>query len=147
MGDASHWARTRRTGDPEPVREAARRLASHPAFLGEGAELLTALADLHAAPLAEVADLVAARPTLAVHLAGQLAESRLDADRLEDVLVTVRQLAGRADLAGGLFALALVGAAGKSQRWSEPWQEALHHLRRHPHPEVAEASYRHAMVR
>jgi len=147
VGDASQWARALRRADPEPVREAARKLASHPAFLGDGAELLTALAGPHPAPLAEVADLVAARPALAVRLAGQLADSRVSADELEDVLAAARQLADRTDLAGGLFALALVAAAGKAQRWSEPCQETLRQLRHHPHPDVADASYRQTMER
>jgi hypothetical protein len=147
VGDASHWARTRGMRDPEPVREAARKLACHPEFLGEGAELLTALAGLNAEPLAEVADLVAARPALAVRLAGQLADTGMHADQLDGVLAAARRLADRADLAGGLFALTLVALAGKSQRWSDPCQEALRRLRRHLHPEVADASYRQTMDR
>ncbi|MEU4217940.1 hypothetical protein [Actinoplanes sp. NPDC026623] len=139
VGDASQW---QGPGDREPVRDAARKLASHPEFLGDGAELLIGLAYGDLARLTEVADLVAARPALAVRLAGQLADCGMRADRIEAGLATARRLADRGDLAGGLFALALVSAAGRSQRWSEPCQEALHHLRRHPHAEVADASYR-----
>ncbi|WP_157441557.1 hypothetical protein [Actinoplanes awajinensis] len=132
------------------LRAVARRLASHPGFLGEGAELLLTLADLDPDRLAEVADLAAARPTLAVRLAAQLAGTRPERGREDEHLATARQLAGRTDLAGGLFALTLVTALGETStpsRWSDACQREMQQLRRHPHPEVADAALRQAMVR
>ncbi|MEU4624901.1 HEAT repeat domain-containing protein [Actinoplanes sp. NPDC023801] len=146
-GDVAKWVQARPTGDLRPARAAARMLAAEPAFLVDGAELLVALAGSRAAPLAEVADLVAGRPALAVRLAGRIADNRPDTARLGDVPAEAERLAGRGDLAGGLFALALVQAAGGAQRWSEPWVESLRRLREHPQPEVADAAYRRVMVR
>ncbi|XVU24168.1 hypothetical protein ACQPZJ_44210 [Actinoplanes sp. CA-054009] len=144
VGDAAGWARSGR-GDLEPVRRAARKLAAQPGFLAEGAELLAALAGERPAPLAEVADLVAGRPALAVRLAGQLGGFGPAAGRLDEVLAGARLLADRGDLAGGLFALALVAGAGRAMRWTEPCRVALRQLRHHPDPDVADASYRRLM--
>jgi hypothetical protein len=141
VGDAAHWARTGPAGDPEPVRAAARGLASHPGFLGDGAELLLALAGTDPAHLSEVADLVAARPALAVRLAAQLAATSVDAAHHDRVLAAARQLGDRTDLAGGLFALSLVTAVGRAQ-WTEAARQALHRLRDHPDPDVADAALR-----
>ncbi|WP_203825712.1 hypothetical protein [Actinoplanes palleronii] len=132
------------------LRAVARRLASHPGFLGEGAELLLTLADLDPARLAEVADLAAARPTLAVRLAAQLAGTRPERAHADEHLATARQLADRGDLAGGLFALTLVTTLGETStpsRWNDACQREMRHLRGRPHPEVAEAALRQAMVR
>lgn len=142
-GTASRWARSHPPVDPEPAREAARALAASPGFLDDGAELLLALAGVEAEPLAEVADLVAQRPALAVRLAGQLGESAKDTGRPETALA----LGNRGDLAGGLLALALVTAAGGVTSWKEPWPEALNRLRDHPHPDVAAGAYRRQMYR
>ncbi|HEY1180361.1 MAG TPA: hypothetical protein VGF17_29755, partial [Phytomonospora sp.] len=53
-------------------------------------------------------------------------------------------LAGRGDLAGGLFALALTeGGAGLGAGWpsADPsWRDLLSLLRRHPEPEVRAAA-------
>jgi hypothetical protein len=125
------------------AREAARALAAHPAFLAAGAGLLLALADAEPASLAEVADLVAERPALAVSLAGKIEEPRPHAG----LPATAGVLGDRGDLAGGLFAVALVAAAGSASRWTEPWPDALNRLRAHPHPDVADAAYRREMYR
>ena len=104
-----------------------------------------------AGPLAEVADLVAARPALTVHLAAhlaeRLAESSPKAEHVDDIVATGRRLADRTDLAGGLFALALVTTTGKAQRWPASCEETMHLLRHHPNPDVADAAYRHEMTR
>ncbi|MFC4069025.1 hypothetical protein [Actinoplanes subglobosus] len=140
---AARRVRSHPCADPEPARAAARGLAAHPGFLDDGAELLLALARVEAEPLAEVADLVAGRPALAVRLAGQLGESAKDTARPE----TARTLGDRGDLAGGLFALALVSAAGGASRWKEPWPVALNRLRDHPQPDVAAGALRRQMYR
>ncbi|KHD74135.1 hypothetical protein [Actinoplanes utahensis] len=140
VDDACRWARDLLPRDPEPFRTVARHLAADPAYLGEAAELLTALAGTDADALAEVADLVATRPALAVRLAAQADGFRWDRDQLGEILVAARRLADRADLAGGLFALTLVSTVGKSERWPDPCQETLRHLRRHPNPDVADAA-------
>ncbi|WP_433796640.1 HEAT repeat domain-containing protein [Actinoplanes sp. CA-252034] len=145
--DVVQWVQNHRTGDPQPIREAARSLAAEPAFLADGADLLRALAGPDADALAEVADLVADRPVLAARLAEQIAGGRTVAARLDDIPATARRLGERGDLPGGLFALALVAAAGQAKRWDEPWPDELRRLRAHPQPEVADAAYRRAMVR
>ncbi|WP_212997366.1 hypothetical protein [Winogradskya consettensis] len=143
------WARDNVVRDAERVRVAARKLASHPAFLSDAAGLLTALADLRPAGvdalgdrLAEVADLVAGRPAVAVRLAADLDRHRRYSftARPELGLPAARRLTGRGDLAGGLLALALL-APGGSQQWSPPWQEALQRLRDHPDPDVSAEAY------
>jgi hypothetical protein len=146
-GDVTKWTQAHRTGDLSPARAVARILVAEPAFLADGAELLVTLAGTETEPLAEVADLVSERPALAARLAGLIADTRPDTARLDEIPVVARRLADRGDLAGGLFALALVKAAGESQskRWSGPLPEALRRLRRHPQPEVADAAYRLAM--
>ncbi|MEU1808828.1 hypothetical protein [Micromonospora aurantiaca (nom. illeg.)] len=53
---------------------------------------------------------------------------------------TVGHLAGRGDLAGGLFAVALV-AHGSEFGWKTPWRDLLVGLRRHPDADVREAAY------
>lgn len=145
--DVAAWVQSHPAGDRWPAYEAGLTLAAEPAFLADGAALLVTLAGSHGEPLAEVADLVAARPALAVGLAGRIADTRPDDARLDEIPAVARRLADRGDLAGGLFALSLVKAAGQAKRWEEPWPEALRGLRRHPHPEVADAAYRRVMVR
>ncbi|MFD1370585.1 HEAT repeat domain-containing protein [Actinoplanes sichuanensis] len=152
VGSASRWARADRPTDSRAAhlpaaRAAARMLAADPGLLADGAALLLALAESRLVPLAEVADLVAARPALAVRLAGQLADRRPQADPAADLAGTAAALGDRGDLAGGLFAVALVAAAGGASRWKAPWPEALNRLRAHPDPDVADAAYRRMMYR
>jgi hypothetical protein len=52
----------------------------------------------------------------------------------------IRRLAGRGDLAGGLFAVALV-RPGASFGWGEPWRDLLVALRGHPDADVREEAY------
>ncbi|GIE29358.1 hypothetical protein Ait01nite_024030 [Actinoplanes italicus] len=146
-GDVSKWVKAHPAGDLRPARAAARRLAAEPAFLVEGAHLLLTLAGSHAERLAEVADLVADRPVLAMRLAGRIADAPPDTARLDEIPAEARRLADRGDLAGGLFALGLIKSAGQADRWSEPWPEALLLLRGHPQQEVADEAYRRVMVR
>jgi hypothetical protein len=61
----------------------------------------------------------------------------VDVDRLHGV---VRRLAGRGDLAGGLFAVALV-RPGATFEWSAPWRDLLVSLRAHPDADVREEAY------
>ncbi|MFC0622753.1 hypothetical protein [Kribbella deserti] len=93
--------------------------------------------------LPELADLVAGSPYTAVVL-GQKVGSALKADtktwNLEDVDTTFARLYGRSDLAGGLIALALVGATGQRTQWSPEWRARLIDLRRHPHPDIHHAA-------
>ncbi|MEW2592827.1 hypothetical protein AB0893_20680 [Micromonospora aurantiaca] len=49
-------------------------------------------------------------------------------------------LAGRGDLAGGLFAVTLV-AHGSEFGWKTPWRDLLTAVRRHPDADVREAAY------
>ncbi|GAA3923407.1 hypothetical protein GCM10023085_00760 [Actinomadura viridis] len=50
------------------------------------------------------------------------------------------RLAGRDDLASGLFACALTAHHGERTGWREEWRETLRRLRAHPHPDVAHAA-------
>jgi hypothetical protein len=148
---ASRWARARRAASTVAARDgavadarvAARWLAARPAFLADGAGLLLVLANAEPVALAEVADLVAERPAVAVLLAGTIEEPHPPAD----LPATVGALGDRGDLAGGLFAVALVAAAGSVSSWREPWPDVLNRLRDHPHPDVADAAYRREMHR
>jgi uncharacterized protein YjeT (DUF2065 family) len=48
--------------------------------------------------------------------------------------------AGRGDLAGGLFAVAMV-RHGAAFGWAAEWRDLLRELRRHPQPEVRDEAY------
>ncbi|TDC09102.1 hypothetical protein [Actinomadura bangladeshensis] len=54
-----------------------------------------------------------------------------------DVLPHAERLAGRGDLAGGLFACALTARHGPRAGWPGPWRVLLRALRAHPEPDVA----------
>src|SRR2546430_9943001 len=66
----------------------------------------------------------------------------IDADNWEpdEVAPGVDALAGRADPAGGLLAVALTGVAGDRAGWPEAWRERLRGLRRHPAAAVRQAA-------
>ncbi|MEU6076765.1 HEAT repeat domain-containing protein [Micromonospora sp. NPDC047074] len=121
--------------------ESARWLARQPAFAGTATGLLVDLGRLD--DLDEVAGLCAGRPVLAVRCAERVGvrlrglRERPDPARLADI---VARLAGRGDLAGGLFAVALV-RHGAGVGWKEPWRDLLHGLRRHPDADVREEAY------
>ncbi|MFF0520042.1 hypothetical protein ACFYTC_15140 [Actinomadura nitritigenes] len=55
----------------------------------------------------------------------------------EAVLPHAERLAGRGDLAGGLFAAALTGVHARRAGWPAPWRALLRTLRAHAHPDVA----------
>jgi hypothetical protein len=83
--------------------------------------------------LDEVADLCAGRPVLAVRTADRI-RAGLTAHHPVAGAELIRGLAGRGDLAGGLFAVALL--ADSRTRWPESRRELLLGLREHPEPEV-----------
>ncbi|MGW4502219.1 hypothetical protein ACWENR_26875 [Micromonospora sp. NPDC004336] len=121
--------------------EAARWLAGRPAFTGTAAGLLVDLSRLD--DLDEVAGLCAGRPVLAYRTAERVG-ARLrglrewpDPAALAD---TVARLTARGDLAGGLFAVALV-RHGAGFGWKAPWRDLLIGLRRHPDADVREEAY------
>ncbi|MEV4706086.1 hypothetical protein [Actinoplanes sp. NPDC049316] len=121
--------------------ESARWLAGHPAFAGTAAGLLIDLGRLD--DLDEVADLCAGRPVLAVRTAGRVGARLRGLRQWPDPAVlanTVARMAGRGDLAGGLFAVALV-RHGAGFGWGTPWQDLLIGLRRHPDADVREEAY------
>ncbi|MBW8482540.1 hypothetical protein [Actinomadura parmotrematis] len=84
----------------------------------------------------------AALDALADRPAGGVLAVRDVADRLADapdpgaVLPHAARLAARGDLAGGLFAAALVTDHGEEAGWPGPWRALLRGLRAHPEPEV-----------
>ncbi|MEV0213200.1 hypothetical protein [Micromonospora sp. NPDC050695] len=125
--------------------EAARWLASRPIFAGTAAGLMVDLGRLD--NLDEIAGLCAGRPVLAARTAERVS-ARLrslrewpDPATLTD---TIARLAGRGDLAGGLFAVALV-RHGADFGWKTPWRDLLIALRRHPDADVREEAYAIAM--
>ncbi|MDO3703224.1 hypothetical protein Q3W71_16245 [Micromonospora sp. C28SCA-DRY-2] len=119
----------------------ARWLAGHPAYAGTATGLLVDLGRLD--NLDEVAGLCAGRPVLALRTAERVG-ARLGGLREwpDPALLagTVARLAGRGDLAGGLFAVALV-RHGASFGWPAPWRDLLIGLRRHPDADVREEAY------
>jgi hypothetical protein len=121
--------------------EAVRPLAERPLFTGVGAGALVGLGRLD--NLDEIADLCTGRPGLAVRVAERVGPrlrelpELIDAGHLHGV---VRRLAGRGDLAGGLFAVALV-RPGASFEWASPWRDLLVGLRAHPDADVREEAY------
>ena len=93
--------------------------------------------------LDEIADLCAGRPVLAVRTAEQVQDRRnqlLGSIDPASLRATAERLAGRGDLAGGLFAVTLTGI-GAGFGWSQPWRDLLHELRRHPDADVREEAY------
>ncbi|MBO4205894.1 hypothetical protein [Micromonospora echinofusca] len=133
------------SADRSALVESARWLAGHPAFVGTAAGLLVDLGRLD--NLDEVAGLCAGRPVVAVRAAERVGarlrglRGGVDPAALAD---TVDRLAGRGDLAGGLFAVALVGH-GADFGWKTPWRDLLTGLRRHPDADVREEAYAVAM--
>ncbi|WP_430783474.1 hypothetical protein [Actinoplanes sp. G11-F43] len=121
--------------------DAARWLARHPAFTGTAAELLVDLGRLD--NLDEIAGLCAARPVLAVRTAEHVGARLRGLRHWPDPMLladTVTALAGRGDLAGGLFAVAVV-RHGAGFGWKQPWRDLLTGLRRHPDIDVREEAY------
>jgi hypothetical protein len=128
--------------DRSELSDAARWLAGRPGFARPATALLVALGRLD--DLDEVAGLCADRPVLAVHTAARVAERLHELPEALDPAVlhpAVTGLAARGDLAGGLFAVALV-APGAASGWSAPWRELLLDLRRHPDADVRDEAYR-----
>ncbi|GIG88083.1 HEAT repeat domain-containing protein [Plantactinospora endophytica] len=121
--------------------ESARWLAGRPAFVGTAVGLLVDLGRLD--NLDEVAGLCAGRPVLAVRAAERVGARLRGLREWPDPAVladAVARLAGRGDLAGGLFAVALV-RHGAGFGWPAPWRDLLVGLRRHPDADVREEAY------
>lgn len=119
----------------------ARWLADRSAFTGTATGLLVDLGRLD--NLDEVADRCADRPVLAVRTAERVGTRLRGLREWPDPAIlasTVERLAGRGDLAGGLFAVALV-RHGAGYGWKAPWRDLLIGLRGHPEPEVREEAY------
>ncbi|MFC7546932.1 hypothetical protein [Plantactinospora sp. GCM10030261] len=129
------------TADRTGLVESARWLAGRPAFAGTAIRLLVDLGRLD--NLDEIADLCAGRPVLAARLADRVgARLRGLREWPEQAVLTgaIRRLAGRGDLAGGLFAVALVWH-GAGFGWPAPWRDLLVGLRGHPDADVREGAY------
>jgi hypothetical protein len=121
--------------------EPARWLAGRPGFTGTATALLVDLGRLD--NLDEVAGLCAGRPVLALRTAERVGDRlRGLAESPDPALVagTVGGLTRRGDLAGGLFAVALV-RHGAGLGWPAPWRDLLTGLRRHPDADVREEAY------
>ncbi|SIR29385.1 hypothetical protein [Micromonospora avicenniae] len=129
------------SADRSALVESARWLAGHPAFLGTAAGLLVDLGRLD--NLDEVAALCAGRPVLAVRTAEHVGARLRGLHEWPDPAIlsgTVTRLAGRGDLAGGLFAVALV-RHGAGFGWQAPWRDLLLDLRRHVDADVRDEAY------
>lgn len=129
------------TADRAELLAAARRLAGHPAFTGTATRLLIDLGRLD--NLDEAAALCTGRPVLAIRTAEHVGVRLRGLREWPDTPVlagTVARLAGRGDLAGGLFAVALV-RHGAGFGWKAPWRDLLIGLRRHPDADVREEAY------
>ncbi|MFC4145123.1 hypothetical protein ACFO0M_02535 [Micromonospora mangrovi] len=127
--------------DRSALVESARWLAGRPGFTGTAAALLVDLGRLD--NLDEVADLCTGRPVLAVRTADHVGARLRDLGESTDPALlagTVGRLAGRGDLAGGLFAVALV-RYGAGVGWPDPWRNLLIGLRGHPDADVREEAY------
>ncbi|HEX5595552.1 MAG TPA: hypothetical protein VFX61_05950 [Micromonosporaceae bacterium] len=121
--------------------DSARWLAGHPAFTGTATELLVDLGRLD--NLDEIAGMCAGRPVLATRTAKRVGARLQSLREWPDPAIlnsTVARLAGRGDLAGGLFAVALV-RHGAGFGWKAPWRDLLIGLRRHPDADVREEAY------
>ncbi|WP_211349508.1 hypothetical protein [Micromonospora pisi] len=93
--------------------------------------------------LDEIAALCAGRPVLAIRTAEHVGARLRGLREWPDPAIltgTVARLAERGDLAGGLFAVALV-RHGASFGWKAPWRDLLIGLRRHPDADVREEAY------
>jgi hypothetical protein len=120
---------------------AARRLAAQPGFVDTAAEMLVGLGRL--GNVDEVAGWCAGRPALAVRTAdrvGARLRSLREQPTVDFLASTITRLAARGDLAGGLFAVALV-RHGAGFGWKTPWREMLIELRRHPDADVRADAY------
>ncbi|MFE9873202.1 hypothetical protein ACFYON_21470 [Micromonospora sp. NPDC005686] len=138
---AALWSRSRPADvDRAGLVEAARWLAGRDGFLGTATGLLVGIGRMD--NLDEVAALCAGRPLVAVRTAEHVGARLRDRRRPDPAALadTIARLAGRGDLAGGLFAVALV-AHGSEFGWKTPWRELLTGLRRHPDADVREAAY------
>ncbi|MBQ1046296.1 hypothetical protein KBX03_27740 [Micromonospora sp. C72] len=139
---AALWSGTRPAdADRAGLVAAARWLAGQDGFLGTATRLLVDLGRLD--NLDEIATLCAGRPVVAVRTAEHVGYRLRDIRQRPDPAVladTVAHLGGRGDLAGGLFAVALV-AHGSVFGWKTPWRDLLIGLRRHPDADVREAAY------
>ncbi|MGS2617459.1 hypothetical protein ACVCAH_23475 [Micromonospora sp. LZ34] len=127
--------------DQTALIESARWLAGHPAHAGTATGLLVDLGRLD--NLDEISGLCGGRPVLAIRTAERVgARLRSLRDWPDPAILagTVARLAGRGDLAGGLFAVALV-RHGASFGWKAPWRDLLIGLRRHPDADVREEAY------
>jgi hypothetical protein len=118
--------------------------AKRPPDLGDpdtAAKLLVDLGRLD--NLEEIAGLCAGRPVLAVRTAERMG-GRLRSLRewpgTPVLAATIARLAGRGDLAGRLFAVALV-RHGAGFGWKTPWRDQLIELRRHPDTDVRAEAY------
>ncbi|MDG4786624.1 hypothetical protein O7626_11895 [Micromonospora sp. WMMD1102] len=121
--------------------ESARWLAGRPSFTGTAGRLLVDLGRLD--NLDEVADLCTGRPVLAIRTAERVGARLRNLRELPDPTTltgTIARLTERGDLAGGLFAVALV-RHGAGFGWSAPWRDLLVGLRRHPDVDVREEAY------
>lgn len=121
--------------------QAARWLAGHAAFTGTATRLLVDLGRLD--NLDEIAGLCAGRPVLAIRTAEHVgARLRGLRDWPETTVLAgaITRLARRADLAGGLFAVALV-RHGTGFGWNTPWRDLLIGLRQHPDADVRDEAY------
>ncbi|MFI5836208.1 hypothetical protein ACIA5A_21290 [Micromonospora sp. NPDC051300] len=138
----AHWSTQRPAGDDRgALVDAARRLADHPGFVGTAVGLLVELGRLD--NLDEVADRCAGRPVLATRTAERVGDRLRGLREWPDPVAltgTAARLAGRGDLAGGLFAVALV-RHGASFGWPAPWRNLLTGLRRHPDADVRAEGY------
>ncbi len=118
---------------------AARRLAARPAFTQTAVTMLVGLGEL--TNLDEVADLCGSRPGLAFRASDKVRAGlhRLAVDP-EVLRSRVAGLAARGDLAGGLFAVALISKAA-AYDWPLPWRELLTELRHHPDADVRDEAW------
>jgi hypothetical protein len=133
------WAGRNPVRDLGALRVAGQRLTERAEFVPQAMALLLAAVQLTetepvTAELAAICDLLPDRPITAAALADRLAE-RATAGDPGVVLAAARSLAARADLAGGLFARALV-SAGRDHGWPAEWRALVADLRRSPQPDV-----------
>ena len=129
------------TADRTALVEAARWLTGRPAFAGTATGLLVGLGRLD--NLDQIVGLCAGRPVLATRTAERVAARLRSLHEWPDPTIltgTIARLAGRGDLAGGLFAAALV-RHGAGFGWKTPWRDLLNALRQHPDADVREEAY------